>query len=168
MADMIRFTHTEAVLAEYAEKAQELYKAKLRESDRYMHTSEAPDSLINSVHTKVIAGGRVLAVDMDLNSYWKYVEWDTRPHWSPSGCLLNWITAKPVLPSPDKNGKIPTPKQLDFLVRRKIAREGTQGSHDLQHTAEELNAEYEQKIADAVVQDFAEATDIVLRVFAKV
>lgn len=161
--DLINFKHTEAILREYADKASALYKEKLTGSKH----DTIPNNLIQSIQTQVVADGKVLAVDMNLNDYWKFVEWDTRPHWAPSGCLLQWIKAKPVIPYPMKNGKLPTPNQLDFLIRRKIAREGTKGTHDLQHTAEELNAEYEQKIADAVVRDFSEATDIILRVFAR-
>lgn len=154
---MIEYKHTAAVLQEYADKARELYKENLSKSDR-----SATETLIRSVKTTVVTPtGYSIAVDMRLMDYWKYVEWDTKPHWPPS--LLGWIDAKGIKPYPDSKGRLPKPEQLDFLIRRKIAKEGTTGSHDLQNTIEELNAEYEQRIADAVAEDFADATDVIIR-----
>lgn len=163
MAELIQLTKTEAVLREYAAQLQERFPEQLRQ-----HGRRATGDLIGSVHTEVLttAGGRV-AVDLHLAEYWKYVEWDTRPHWPPPGSLLKWIEAKPIIPYPDKNGKLPTPKQLDFLIRRKISREGTKGTHDLRDTVQLLNIEYERKIADAVAEDFGDAVDVLIRTFAR-
>lgn len=162
MENLITFENTIAVLKEYAAAAEELYKMKLLGSGRV-----ASGELIDSVSTQVVVGQSVLAVEMHLSEFWKYVEWDTRPHWPPSGALLKWIEAKPVLPHPDKNGRLPTPKQLDYLIRRKIAAKGTKGSHDLANTVQELNRTYEGLIADAVVKDFGAVADTLIRTFAR-
>lgn len=161
MADLINFEHTEAVLREYAEQSAQYYKQKLEESGR-----RASRTLINSVHAEVVKDGSVIAVDMHLEDYWQYVEYDTRPHWPPKGSLLQWIELKPIIPSPDRNGRIPTPEQLDFLIRRKIAREGTEGTHDLYGTIEELNAVYEERIIEAVTADVGSMADAIIQSFA--
>lgn len=108
----------------------------------------------------------MLAVDMSLAEHWKYVEYDTKPHWAPRDKILDWIKVKPVLPTPNENGKVPTPGQLAFLIQRKIANEGTKGSHDLENSVSALNEYYAQRIADAVAEDFGDSVDVVLKSFA--
>lgn len=174
MAELVKWTHTEAVLKEYCTDLEELYKSKLRDRGRI-----ASQELINSVSCRVVAGETIIAVDMDLAAYWKYVEWDTKAHWMPPGTLLNWIRVKPIIPTPDSRGRIPTPKQLDYLIRRAIAGKspnqahlknpqgGTRGSHDLRDSVKEINEQYNERIADAVSQDVGEQIDVILRVFAR-
>ena len=104
--------------------------------------------------------GSTWLVVFNLQEYWKYVEEGTRPHWPPPGALIPWIRVKPILPTPDSRGRLPTEKQLDFLIRRKIAREGTTGSHDLERAEEQLRAEWLPKIQRALIQDFADETKV--------
>lgn len=164
-AVIIDYTNTRAVMQEYAREAAEIYKRQLAE-----HGRNATKELINSVHTEVRVGKDTIAVDMDLASYWKYVEWDTRPHWAPPGVLERWIVAKRLVPMRDSTLPERTQiKQLDFLIRRKIAREGTQGTHDLATTVQLLNRDYYDKIIDALAQDVQEAFDkVFIRTFARV
>lgn len=162
MAELFQFTHTEAVLQEYAKAAEAIYKDNLLASG---HLAGA--GLLNSIHTEVVRGEHSVAVDMDLAEYWKYVEYDTRPHFPPVSALLRWVQIKPILPTPDKKGRIPTPKQLAFLIGRKIAKEGTKGTHDLEHTMERLNTAYEAKIEAAIVADLGNATDAIISTFAR-
>lgn len=154
MADLIQFTHTEAVLREYGEAVAAGYKNRLREN-KHVATGE----LLGSVAVRIIdeLGGGI-SVALDLAGYWKYVEWDTRPHWPPPGALLQWINAKPIVPQPDERGRIPTPEQLDFLIRRKISIEGTTGTHDLADSVDAVNAEWLARIEEALTQDLDEFT----------
>lgn len=165
MADLIQFTHTEAALREYGDAVAAAYKEKLRQNKR-----RATGELLGSVAVRIIdeLGGGI-SVALDLANYWKYVEWDTRPHWPPSGVLLDWITAKPIIPTPDDRGRIPTPEQLDFLIRRKIAGKspdgsggfkpgGTKGTHDLAESVEAINAEWLPRIEEALTKDLDEFT----------
>ena len=165
MADLIQFTHTERALHEYGEAVAAYYRESLRKNKRI-----ATGELLGSVVVRIIpeAGGAI-SVALDLASYWKYVEWDTRPHWPPRGALLQWIEAKPIIPQPDARGRIPTPQQLDFLIRRKIAGlspdghggfkpGGTKGTHDLAESVEAINAEWLPRIEDALTRDLDEFT----------
>ncbi|MBQ0154843.1 MAG: hypothetical protein KBS70_08730 [Bacteroidales bacterium] len=164
-AVIIDYTNTRAVMQEYAKKAAEIYKRQLAE-----HGRNATKELINSVHTEVRVGKDTIAVDMDLASYWKYVEWDTRPHWAPPGVLERWIVAKRLVPMRDS--RLPERKQiaqLDYLIRRKIAKEGTQGTHDLATTVELLNREYYERIVEALTLDVTEAFDkVFIRTFERI
>lgn len=138
--------HVEAVLHEYAETVRDLYKEKLVEADRL-----ASEDLYNSVEAQVVVNGTEYLVQVRALDYWKYVEWDTKPHWPPVQSLLRWIRVKPVLPR--SGGSVPRPEQLAYLIGRKIAREGTKGSHDLALASTETNRRFRDAIAEALAQD---------------
>lgn len=162
MADLFLFTKTYEVLKRYAEDVAELYKRNLIQSDHL-----ATEGLLNSVHTEVVRDGARIAVDMNLAEYWKYVEYDTKPHFPPPSALLKWITVRQIVPYPDAKGRIPTPKQLAFLIGRKISRVGTKGSHDLTNAVQEINAQYKREIEDAITEDLGSSADAIIRTFAK-
>ena len=65
---------------------------------------------------------------------------------------MDWILIKPVLPRPDDKIQ-PTPKQLAFLIGRKIANEGYEGSKDLEKANDSLIKRYEPKIVAALAKD---------------
>lgn len=148
---LISLDNLAAVLQAYAEEVRELYKKNLVESDRL-----ATENLLNSIETEVVRDGSAYLVTMTLEDYWKYVEYDTKPHWPPPAALLKWITVKPVLPHPDKNGRLPKPEQLAYLIGRKINEEGTKGSFDLTDAVTNCNRKYEQLIAEALAKDLGE------------
>lgn len=133
------------VLEEYGNALKEEYKKNLIKSDRL-----GTENLLNSVGYHVDHNGTKYEVFIDVLSYWKYVEYDTKPHFPNVEKLRTWIRVKPVLPRPMANGKLPTEKQLAFLIGRKIAQVGTQGSHDLTNACEQINREYRPKIAEAL------------------
>lgn len=149
---LISLQATEAVLADYAAEVQRIYKERLVSDDRI-----ATEELINSVQTQVVRNDTAYLVTMNVAEHWKWVEWDTRPHWPPPDALLKWITVKPVIPRPLKNGKLPTPKQLAYLIGKKISEEGTKGSLDLTRTVAEVNAKYEPLLAEALQKDLGDA-----------
>ncbi len=148
---LIQLRATSAVLQEYGEEVARFYREELDKDDRV-----ASNALINSVEARIARDGQTYLVQLQLLDYWKYVEWDTKPHWPPPSALLQWIKVKPVLPRPDKNGRLPKPEQLAFLIGRKISRVGTKGSHSLEHTLAEVNARYEALIAEALAEDLGD------------
>ena len=137
-----------AVLQELADEVKRTYKDKLELHDRI-----ASGDLIRSVQTEVEIKGTTYSVVMELADYWKFVEIDTRPHWPPKDAIDRWIFIKPVIPRPDGNGRIPTPAQLSYLIRRKIAEDGTTGTHDLRDAKDEILPKYEQRLMDALGRD---------------
>lgn len=147
MDDFI-FANVEEVLGRLAEDLRENYKSALLQSDRV-----ASRKLYQSVRTQVVFGLNSWDVQISLEDYWKYVENDTLPHWPPRDKILQWILIKPVIPRPDVRGKIPTPQQLSYLISRKIARFGTDGSHDLERTVEEMLPQYMEELTQALQKD---------------
>lgn len=145
--------HLRKVLTDYANALRNAYQDNLIRSDRI-----ATGGLLNSVEARVDGpDGGAWSVVLNLADWWKYVENDTRPHWPPRDAILSWIKAKPVIPRPDqRTGKLPSPESLAFLIQRKIAREGTKGTHDLERAEQELLGYYMPRIAAALQQDMAE------------
>lgn len=151
MADTITFHNVLAVLRDYAAEVRNLYQDNLIRHDRI-----ASGGLLNSAECRVNIGDRSYEVVMTLEDYWRYVEDDTRPHWPPVDAILRWVQIKPVIPRPDAAGRIPTPKQLAYLIGRKIAREGTKGSHDLADAVTQTNERYRERLSEALGADVSE------------
>lgn len=149
MAELFGTPHLTQVLEELGREVAEQYKNNLRESGH----STRPDHLINSITTSVVVDDKAYKVVMQLNEYWKYLENGTEPHWPPVDAIRSWISYKPVLPRPGKDGRLPTPNQLAFLIGRKIAREGTTGTHDFEEARDETVARWESRIRAALVED---------------
>ncbi len=147
--ELIDLTELQNVLQDFAKDIRENYQEHLEHSGRY--TTER--SLIDSVKTQVVVGDNAFEVTMTLKDYWKYVEDDTRPHFPPPSAIMRWVEIKPIIPRPFDNGRIPTQKQLAYLIGRKIADVGTKGSHDLAVTKENVLNWYRDKIAEALGRD---------------
>lgn len=139
----------EEVLQTLAHDVEVGYKEELERNGHYTTLR----TLIDSVKTRVVVGDRYYEVRMSLKAYWKYLETGTRPHWPPPGPIARWIEVKPIIPRPDARGRIPSVKSLEYLIRRKIAREGTKGTHDLQITKDAVLTAYRDKIEAALRHD---------------
>lgn len=148
MNELVNLDRLRDVLEEYAVAVRNLYQDNLVKSGRI-----ASGDLLNSVECHVALDNQEFVVSLTLRDYWQYVEEDTKPHWPPRDAILSWIQVKPVLPRPDAQGRIPTPQSLAFLIQRKIATEGTKGTHDLAKAVEEMNAQYRARIAEALGHD---------------
>ena len=154
---------TNKVLQEYAILVRNQYQDSLIKNNRI-----ATGNLLNSVEYDINVGEKQIKVSLNLPEYWKYVEWDTKPHFPPIDKIVKYIEEKPIYPHEDKNGNLPTPKQLAFLIGRAMAGKspnqaslknpqgGTTGTHDLANTLEEVNKIYLEKIEEAILEDVNE------------
>lgn len=155
-----------AVLKEYGDAVAEEYKKRLTDGGK-----NASKKLLNSVHAIVERGDQAFDVSLNLMHYWKYVEYGQAPagrykqHWPPVNAILEWIKVKPVIPRPDKHGRIPTTQQLAYLIGRKIATKGIEPTHLLGRTLEQINAEYAEKIGQALAADAAVSFSYLFRIF---
>lgn len=138
------------ILVELGENVRQGYVNRLKANG---HPTEKHNLLATTVRSEVIVKGTTYEVVLNLEDYWKYVEEGTRPHWPPPSAILEWVTVKPVIPRPDERGRIPTPKQLAFLISRKIAEVGTKGTHDLKMTEDTILAQYEELVKEALERD---------------
>lgn len=151
MGELFPLENVLAVLEEYAREVTESYRARLLADDR-----RASGELIDSVTCQVVTRTGGWDVTLTLRDYWKYVEYGTRPHWPPREAILRWIRMKPVIPRPGADGRVPTERQLAFLIARKISRVGTEGRPSLRRTLEELNAIYLPRLESALAEDAGE------------
>lgn len=154
--ELIDLTELQQVLQDLANDIRDNYKEHLQFNDRYTEKGVPTgyeQKLIDSVKTQVVVGDQAYEVTMTLNDYWKYVEYDTKPHFPPPNKILEWVEIKPVIPRPLASGKIPSPKQLTFLIGRKIYNEGTTGTHDLEKVKDGVIPWYKEKIAIALGHD---------------
>lgn len=155
MNELIDLKELRKVLEDLAVDIRDRYKDVLADNDHI-----ASRTLVDSVRTQVVVDGSAYEVTMTLADYWKYIENGSEPHWLPYDPmehtfpdLLKWIQVKPVIPRPDANGRIPTQKQLAFLIARKIADDGTKGTHDLQKTKDNIIPWYKERISQALGHD---------------
>lgn len=150
MLEEIDFTEFHNTLREYCEVVKTKYKEKLVKDDKI-----ATGSLIQSVETTIRVNGSNINVFINLADHYKYVEFGRKPgRFPPPNKIEAWIIQKPVIPHEDDNGKLPTTKQLAFLISRKIARDGIKPGNYLHDTLEECNNIYLEKLKIALQRDF--------------
>lgn len=147
---------TYEVLKEYAIELRNTLQDSYINDDRI-----ATGDLLNSVEYIIEKDNRQIEVSLQLEEWWKYVEEDTKPHFPPPDAMLNYIKAKPILPKPDNNGKLPTPNQLAYLIGRKISEVGTTGTHNVRDTVRLMNERYEEKIGQAISEDINNELDVI-------
>lgn len=144
------------VLEEYAIEVRNLYQDILITEDKI-----ASGELLNNVEYIIEKDDRQIEVSLKLEDYWKYVEYGREPgKFPPPDKIMEWIKVKPVLPR-QKNGKLPTPQQLSFLIGRKISEEEIEATNALQHTIREINYQFEERIEQAIIADVGNMLDTI-------
>ena len=97
--------------------------------------------------------GNIFALYFVLPEYWYYAENGRKPgRFPPPDAILKWIQFKRLVPT-SRNGKVPTTKQLVFLISRKIATEGTKGKPLLQQTIDETYNGLVDRLAEAIANE---------------
>lgn len=116
-----------STIKEIADRMLELYRNQLIDKN-----INASNTLSNTATTIVEVDGTTLSVSFNLEDYWKYVEYGRRPGKRPPiDAIEQWVKVKPIIPNPI-NGRVPTTKQLAFLISRKIGMEGTKAQRPLE------------------------------------
>lgn len=161
--EQLRFDNLRIVLEEYGQAVQDYYKNRLSNDDK-----RATGDLINSVRYITSFGTNRFEISLNLMSYWKYVEYGRRAgKYPPPDKILEWIQVKRILPHPDDNGRLPTEKQLAYLIGRKISEEGIKAGNQLQETLQDVNNRYLQRIYDAIDKDLDGIAITILNNFTK-
>lgn len=157
--ELINFDNVREVLEQYAQEVRNTYQDNLIKNDRIVS-----GDLLNSVEYNVAFNGVAYEVQLKLRDYWKYLEYGiqgkknpsspfSNPGWKAYPFILNWVTVKPVIPRPLSNGKLPTPKQLAFLITRSRAEKGSEPGEELKDAIEAVNAKYKDKLIIALHKD---------------
>lgn len=155
---LISFSHLADVLDRYGAAVCEAYRKELAAKGK-----NAAGALSSSVRYIVKRESATYAVDLSLADYWKYVEYGRGPgKFPPPDKILEWVRIKPVIPRPMENGKLPTEKQLSFLIGRKIAQEGIKPTPALSTASSSVYEAFLTRIGEAITADLTNAVDGVL------
>ena len=106
----------------------ERYKQSIKDNNHI-----ASGNLYNTAKYKCSFDGKWFEVSFVLDSTWRYLENGTKPHFPPIEEIERWITVKHIIPTTN-SGKIPSTKQLAFLIARGISKNGTKPTKLLQQT----------------------------------
>lgn len=151
------------VLEEYAIELRNHYQDVL-----IVEGKVATGDLLNNVNYLIENDDRKIEVSLRLEEYWKYVEYGREPgKFPPPDKIKEWIRVKPILPTPDRNRRLPTPDQLAYLIGRKIAHEGIEATNALQHSIEAVNAKFEELIGEAINKDINGMLDTIFSEYLK-
>ena len=157
--ELLELTEVQQVLEDFANDIRDRYRDVLEQNDNI-----ASRKLFDSIKTQVVVGDNAYEVTMTLENYWKYVEEGVKglsnpsspfknPGWKAFPHILKWVEVKPVIPRPGNNEKIPTPKQLAFLITRSIVTEGTHAYHPLEKTKDDILPWWREQISRALGHD---------------
>lgn len=127
----------------------ERYKKSIEDSGHV-----ASGGLVNTATYQVVVGGSWLEVSFNLEQHWKYLENGTRPHFPPIDAIEKWISVKRIVPR-SYNGKVPTTRQLAFLIARGISKNGTKPTKLLQQTIDGAD-DLITKLIDALANQLQE------------
>ena len=93
-------------------------------------------------------------IEFQAPEYWKWANYGRGPgKFPPLDKIEDWIVRRKISPYPTKSGRVPTRKQLSFLIARKIAREGFEGSRFLEKSLSEQQDYWEDRIKEAISED---------------
>lgn len=125
------------------------YKSELKS-----HVSNDSELLSTTVDFEI--SGDTFRINFNVPQYWQYAERGRGPGKQPPiQNIINWISVKRIVPKPINN-KIPTTKQLAFVIARSIGKKGTKGLgiFDRYIYSTEVNSilnQIEQAIADDTI-----------------
>lgn len=152
---MITFTNTLNTLQAWGDKIRQAYREK------NIQAGYDPMRPLQNIGFTVSNSGDTFEITFQLPDYWKYAENGRGPgKMPPAGSLLEWMKFKHILPHPItlSNGRtvLPSMNSLEYVIRRKIGRDGTQGSHTWEATVESLRAGLTKAVEAALRQDITD------------
>ena len=137
-------------IREAATQLLDIYKTELE-------NHKATGQLISTAKVVVGFDGRYFEISFMLQDYWKYLENGTKPHWPPVDAIENWVRAKKLVPRAIK-GKVPTTKQLAFLISRGISKKGTEATKALSDSIDQSD-EVLERMVEVITAQLQEEID---------
>ena len=149
--DTLTFNNLQQVLDDFTKDVAETYRGLLLRDGK-----NATGELISSIRpmTPELIDG-TFECSLSLAPHWKYVENGRRPgKFPPVDNILEWVKAKPQLVRPNRlDRKEISPRQLAFLVARKIATKGIQPGNQLEEAMGIVYARWKDRIDAAITAD---------------
>lgn len=152
------YENVKNVLNKFGKLLVEEYRNNLTEKN-----VNASKTLFNSVNYVVESKVKTFEVILHLEEHWKYVENGRKAgKFPPISAIEKWIEIKPVLPRPFANGKLPTTKQLAFLISRKIGLEGIAPKPLLQQSIDDVFKTMQEELEEALAKDIQTEFELIL------
>jgi len=150
------FTHLQKTLEDYS-----MY---LLDTSR----KNMPDyyKLKDNISFTVDIDGNYYNIIFKAESYWKYAEYGRKAgKMPPISAIEKWIDIRHITPYPTAKGKLPTKKQLAFLISRAIGRDGTKATPTffLSRSLDTDKSYWSDKIEQACYDDILENVDLILK-----
>ena len=109
---------------------------------------------LSNVEFEVFIGEGEYKIYLILEDYWKFVENGRKAgSFPPVNKIMDWIKVKPILPRPMANGKLPTTKQLTFMIGNSIKENGIPARPILANTLEK-NSDILTKVKKVLAEGF--------------
>lgn len=153
---MIGFKHTIEVLNKYGQLLVEEYKSRLDSEN-----ITASSNLKNSVKYILNVNDADIELNLSLAHYWKYVDNGRKAgKWPPIDKIIEWIKVKPIIPD-NRFGRLPTEKQLAYLIGRKIYEKGIEPKHTLHNSINDImDTIFMDELEAAITQDIDEMVEV--------
>lgn len=155
----MKWENTKLVLDEFGKQFIEAYRAGLDKKN-----ANASKGLYNSLNFEIKTGKQSINLDILLNDYWKYLEYGCKgtetsypdayypAHFPPTKAIEEWIKIKPVTPE-QRNGKLPTQKQLAFLIARSINKKGIEPRFIFRDSVDDVWEQLKDALNEAIEKD---------------
>lgn len=151
------YENVKTVLNKFGKLLVEEYRNNLTEKN-----VNASYALYNSISYVVESNVTNFEVTLNLEEHWKYIEKGRKAgKYPPISAIEKWIEIKPVLPRPMSNGKLPTTKQLAYLIARKIGLEGIAPRPILQDSIDDVFAQMFEELEEALMKDVQSEFNII-------
>lgn len=155
----MEWKNTKLVLDEFGKQFIDAYRAGLDAKN-----ANASKGLYNSLNFEVKIGKQSINLDILLNDYWKYLEYGCKgtetsypdayypAHFPPTKAIEEWIKIKPVIPE-QRNGKLPTQKQLAYLISRSIYQKGIEPRFIFRDAVDDVWEQLKDALNEAIEKD---------------
>lgn len=146
----MEWTNLTKVLNDYGRELIEHYRQTLTD-DNINASYELYNSLKYEVHTP---NEGIFEVNLTLSHYWKFLEFGRKAgKMPPISAIQKWIEVKPVIPRPNANGKLPTTRQLAYIIAKSIEANGIAPKPILATNIEQINDVFLPLIERAIAED---------------
>lgn len=168
----MEWENTKLILDEFGKQFIDAYRSGLDAKD-----ANASRGLYNSLNFEIKLGEQSISLDILLNDYWKYLEYGCKgeetsypeayypAHFPPTSAIEEWIRIKPVIPRQMDNGKLPTQKQLAFLIARSIFNQGIEPRFIFRDAGESVWEQLKDALEEAIAKDVKNNIKEVFKIF---
>ena len=155
----MEWKNTKLILDEFGKQFIDAYRSGLDSKN-----ANASKNLYNSLNFEVKIGKQSINLDILLNDYWKYLEYGCKgtetsypdayypAHFPPTKAIEEWIKIKPVIPE-QRNGKLPTQKQLAYLISRSIYQKGIEPRFIFRDAVDDVWEQLKDALNEAIEKD---------------